>query len=221
MRRVQDPGKPIAPPQRQARKARLTRVEQKVERTQQLLDAAWAMYCAKGYEAVTIDDVAEYAGYSRMPVYSLFGDKQNLYFELWRKFIGEISAHVLAPVEPGGPLRKNLERIARQVTAPREQPDAPTPEGLFFVVQTIALSRPEIGRKLHVVANQVIQEFASMVRTSTLAQGESLRATPEVIAAHLIAHINGMSTVEFQTQNRYARARDVIDIFIAIAIRTE
>jgi AcrR family transcriptional regulator len=205
---------------RRARKPRLNREEQKAERTQQLLDAAWAMYGEKGYERVTIDDVAEHAGYSRMPVYSLFGDKQNLYFELWRKFLGELSGFMLAPMKTGGSLRKNLEILAKQVTSPRADPNAPAPEGLFFIVQTIALSRPEIGKKLNEVSNKVLQDFAQMIRTSTLEPGEVLRASPEIVAAHLIAHINGLSTVEFQTQHRYGRTRDISDIFLAIAIKS-
>jgi AcrR family transcriptional regulator len=211
----------MATPTRRARKPRLTREEQKAERTQQLLDAAWAMFGAKGYESVTIDDVAEHAGYSRMPVYSLFGDKQNLYFELWRKFLGELTDFMLAPLKGDAPLRKNLEALARQVGGPRPDPKAAAPEGLFFVVQTIALSRPEIARKLQDVSNQVVQKFTDMVRTSTLEPGEVLRAPPEIVAAHLIAHINGMSTVEFQTKHHYARQRDITEIFLAIAIRRE
>lgn len=204
---------------RQARKPRLTREEQKVERTQQLLDAAWVMYCEKGYEGVTIDDVAEHAGYSRMPVYSLFGDKQNLYFELWRKFIGELLTQMLGPIKPGVSLRRNLEHLAKLVTANRELAKGPTPEGLFFVVQVIALSRPELGHRMREVNNDILARFADMVRNAALDEGDELRMSPETIAAHIVAHINGISNVEFQTQTRYARTRDIADIFIAIAIK--
>ena len=72
------------------RKPRRTREEQKADRSKELLAAAWVMFCDKGYEAVTIDDVAEHAGYSRMPIYSLFGDKQNLFFELQRSKTTEL-----------------------------------------------------------------------------------------------------------------------------------
>jgi AcrR family transcriptional regulator len=208
-------------PIRRARKPRLSREEQKAERIQQLLDAAWAMYGAKGYEAVTIDDVAEHAGYSRMPVYSLFGDKQNLYFELWRKLLGDLTETLVGSLKPGGSLRRNLEALAKNVSAPRPDPNAPAPEGLFFVVQTIALSRPEISRKLQDVSNEVVRRMTEMVRTSTLEPGNVLRAPPEIVAAHLIAHINGMSTVEFQTKHHYSRVRDITEIFLSIAIRRE
>jgi AcrR family transcriptional regulator len=202
------------------RKPRLNREEQKAERIRQLLEAAWAMYARKGYEAVTIDDVAEYAGVSRMPVYSLFGDKQNLYFELWCTLVAQLTAIMIGPLRAGVPLRRNLEQLARVVVSGSQKPSEPPPEGLFFVVQTIALSRPDIAAKLQVLANKVVSDVAEMVSHSTLEAGEELRASPQIIAAHLVAHINGMSTVEFQTHGNYRRARDLIDIFHAIAFKS-
>jgi len=200
------------------KRPRLSREEQREERTRQLLEAAWAVYCEKGYEAVTIDDVAAHAGVSRMPVYSLFGDKQNLYFALWCKFIDELSAALRSPLRPEDSLRTKLEQMSRIVVA-RPEPGKPTPEGLFFVVQTIALSRPDIFKRLKQVANGVVDDFAELVRSSPLDKGDRLRAAPEVIASHLIAHINGMSTVEFQTGKNLATARDVNDIFLTIAFK--
>ena len=201
-------------------KSRLSRKEQRAARIHQLLEAAWAMFCAKGYEAVTIDDVAEHAGVSRMPIYSLFGDKQNLYFELWRSFLGDLSQRMLIDLSAGAPLRTNLERLARVVGEKPQTTTPQAPEGLFFVVQTIALSRPDIGLRQKEAANQVVASFAAMVRDSSLLPGERLRNTPEQIAAHLIAHINGMSTVEFQTDHRFNKTSDLIDIFHAIAFET-
>jgi AcrR family transcriptional regulator len=200
------------------RPPRLSREEQREERTRQLLEAAWAVYCEKGYEAVTIDDVAAYAGVSRMPVYSLFGDKQNLYFALWCKFIDELSAALRSPLRPEDTLRVKLEHMAKLVAA-KPEAGKPTPEGLFFVVQTIALSRPDIFKRLKQVANEVIKDFAELVRSSPLDKGDRLRGSPELIASHLIAHINGMSTVEFQTGQYLATARDVTDIFMTIAFK--
>src|ERR1043165_3499534 len=94
------------------KRQRLSREEQKAERTQQLLDAARVMFMQKGYEAVTIDHVAEHAGYSRMPVYTLFGDKQNLFFELWRTATGELTTALIGRFRPGTPLRGNLKELA-------------------------------------------------------------------------------------------------------------
>lgn len=196
----------------------MNREQQKAVRTQELLDAAWAMFCEKGYEALTIDDVAERAGYSRMPIYSLFGDKQNLFFELWRKVVDLLSMQLIGTIKPGAPLRRNLKQLAETVSESSASTTGDKPaEKLFFVVQTIALGRPEINEKLEALARKVVDDMAAMVRTSTLAAGEKLRSDPETIAAHIVAHINGLAAVQFQTHGRYARTRDLVAIFDAIA----
>ena len=56
-----------------------------------LLDAALAIVREEGYEAVTMRSVAERAGCSVQPLYSLFGDKQAL--------MAALCAHGLAWVE--------------------------------------------------------------------------------------------------------------------------
>ncbi|NGY05584.1 TetR/AcrR family transcriptional regulator [Solimonas terrae] len=208
---------------RKRERPRLNRAEQREARTRQLLEAAWAVYCEKGYEATTIDDVAAYAGVSRMPVYSLFGDKQNLYFALWCKFIDDLSMALRSPLRPQATLREKLEQLAATAVSAPTPPRASTlaPEGLFFVVQTIALSRPDIFERLKQRANEVLADFADIVRSSALDKGDRLRATPEVIASHIIAHLNGMSTVGFQTGKSFAKQRDVADIFLAAAFKPQ
>ena len=204
-----------------ARKPRLSRGQQREQRTTELLEAAWAMFCEKGYEAVTIENVAEYAGYSRMPIYSLFGDKQNLYFELWRKAVGALSDALLGSLRPGVSLRRNLAQLAEVVAqGPAGAAPDKSPESLFFAVQTIALSRPDIAAKLEKLSREVITHVARIVRESALEPGDVLRGDAETIAAHIVAQINGLSTVQFQTRKRFARARDLAAIFNAIALRS-
>ena len=171
---------------------RRTRAEQKAARTSELLAAAWSVFGEKGYDATTIDEVAERAGYSRMPIYTLFGDKQNLFFELWRNAVAALTDQLIGSLKPNVPLRRNLrtlaEILANSPTPPRGQS---SPEALFFVVQTIALSRPDVFEKLEQLSRQVVEDLATAVRTSTLERGDVLRSDAEIIAGHLVAHING------------------------------
>jgi AcrR family transcriptional regulator len=204
-----------------AKKVRLTRAEQSAERSRALLESAWAVFCEKGYESVTIDDVAAHAGYSRMPIYSLFGDKQTLFFELWSKMLDTISERLLSQLKTGGPLRANINKLATAVAASRPGDQPKAGESLFFVVQTIALSRPEIEKRLIELSRKVLADFAGMINSSTLAKGEKLRSSADNIAAHLVAHINGLSTVRFQTGLDYVQARDLEPIFIAITFATK
>jgi AcrR family transcriptional regulator len=204
-----------------ARPPRLSRDEQREQRKRQLLEAAWVLFCEKGYEAVTIDAVAEHAGYSRMPVYSIFGDKQNLYFELWQLEINELVKVMLGPLQAGAPLRANLEKLARIIVGHMESLPPRNREALAFVVQTIVLSRPELGERMEQTANQVIDHFAGIIRGSKLAPGEKLRSMPETIAAQIVAQINGLATVQFQTRKMFVKQRDLAEVFLAIAIKDE
>ncbi len=205
-------------------KPRLSRVEQSAQRAEELLTAAWALFCEKGYEAVTIDEVAARAGYSRMPVYSLFGDKQNLYFELWKRTVGEMLRQIGTAQKPGDSLRKNLQRLAAQLAPPaggdtQIDPRSNLGEHLFFAVQTIALSRPEIADKLELLARQVISEFAAVLGQSRLDKGDVLRSDLQTVAAHLVSQINGMATVQFQTRRTFFSAQELADVFISIALK--
>ena len=208
--------KPLVP---QA-KLRLSRAEQKEQRIKDLLDAAELKFREKGYEAVTIDDVAEHAGVSRMPVYSLFGDKQTLFFELWHRTVGELSDQLTHSAPPGQPLRRKLKTLAETIAAGNKAAGQEDPGmSLFFVVQTIALSQPEIARKLRLISRKIVADFTEYIRQAKLAEGEALRSDAETIAAHLIAHINGLSTVQFQTGKHYMKARDLHEIFVSIALK--
>jgi hypothetical protein len=92
-------------------------------------------------------------------------------------------------------------------------------ERLFFVVQTIALSHPAIAAKLEKLAQKVVLDVAQFVRQSSLEKGDVLRSDAETVAAHLVAHINGMANVQFQTHGRYVKAKDLAPIFFAIAFK--
>src|SRR5690349_11377493 len=122
-------------PARRRVRTRLSREEKKVERAKELLDAAWAVFCEVGYEKLTIEDVADRAGYSRQPVYTLFGDKQNLFLELQSRATAQVMDLLFAHLEPGASLRENLARIAG-IVAEQLNSNKPTAgEQLFFVAQ--------------------------------------------------------------------------------------
>src|SRR3546814_20692852 len=124
------------------KKVRLSRGEQNARRSEELLEAAWTVFCDKGYESVTIDDVAAQAGYSRMPIYSLFGDKQSLFFALWQRTIDRMLAMLLNEMRDKVPLRRKLNRLADVLEQSSLTETAGAGARLFFVAQTIA----QIGR---------------------------------------------------------------------------
>ncbi|MDM4769831.1 TetR/AcrR family transcriptional regulator [Solimonas sp. SE-A11] len=204
------------------RRQRLNRGEQKEIRSQELLDAAWELFCERGYEAVTIDQVAELAGYSRKPVYTLFGDKQTLFFELWsRMFIGMADLTV-SLFDPRQTLRTNLKRVAELGAERGSQERSRKVEGLlFFVIQTITLSRPDLEKRVQPLFEDAQSRLAQAIRSCPLDRKERLRGSAEQVAAHLAAHINGLSLLQFQTGRNYMQAQDLYDLFVYMAIVRE
>jgi TetR/AcrR family transcriptional repressor of nem operon len=200
------------------RVVRLSRADQKARRTEQLLHAAWTMFCEKGYEGTTIDEVAAYAGVSRYPVFYAFGDKQNLFLELWKEKVKGGFDAIEPRITRGATLRSNLQALA-QLLVEDHATNSYAVDSLFLVVQTIALSRPDIAEKLQAVSTNTVDYFTGIVASSRLEPGQQLRAPPRTVAAHLVAMISGLVTMRFQTHLVSVNVDDVFDTFMTIAIR--
>jgi TetR/AcrR family transcriptional regulator len=72
------------------------RIEEKERRRAEILDAAEALYAKKGWEAVTMDQVARGARLSRALVYVYFRDKQELLFAIGERAMGALRERFVA-----------------------------------------------------------------------------------------------------------------------------
>ncbi|MFI7497952.1 TetR/AcrR family transcriptional regulator [Streptomyces sp. NPDC049687] len=68
-----------------------------------LLDAAFAVFAAKGFGRVSIEEVCEAAGYSRGAFYSNFGTLDELFFALYRERAELIAQQVADALAGDGP----------------------------------------------------------------------------------------------------------------------
>jgi AcrR family transcriptional regulator len=68
-----------------------------------LLDAAFAVFAAKGFGRVSIEEVCEAAGYSRGAFYSNFDSLDELFFALYRQRADLIAEQVSAALASDGP----------------------------------------------------------------------------------------------------------------------
>src|SRR5271163_4772857 len=64
------------------------RGEEKVRRRAEILDAAEALYDKKGWDGLTVDEVARSARLSRALVYVYFRDKEELLFAIGERALG-------------------------------------------------------------------------------------------------------------------------------------
>lgn len=200
------------------KKPRLKRGEQKEIRTQELLDAAWELFCEVGYDAVTLEQVAEQAGYSRKPIYTLFGDKQNLFFELWSRKHAELIELTVSLLDPKLTLRTNLKRMAEVAVEHGNQGENQRGESLLFVMQTITLGREDLAARARELFQASVKGFAQGIKRCPLERGQKLRGSAEQVAAHLMAHLGGLSRLEYQTGRSYMQAQDLYELFMFMAL---
>ncbi|MBV8210388.1 MAG: TetR/AcrR family transcriptional regulator [Burkholderiaceae bacterium] len=83
---------------------RLSREDSRGRTAQRLLDGAERLIAKKGFEATSIKDVTEAAGYSRGAFYSNFRSKSELFLELLRRDQERASARLEAAVDDSLPL---------------------------------------------------------------------------------------------------------------------
>lgn len=79
-----------------------------------LLDAAFAVFAAKGFGRVSIEEVCEAAGYSRGAFYSDFATLDELFFALYRQraeLIADQVAGALALDDPGLDVPATVDRV--------------------------------------------------------------------------------------------------------------
>jgi AcrR family transcriptional regulator len=72
--------------------SRRTRAEQTAANRAAVLDAAWQVFCEVGYNAASLDRIAEVAGFSKGVVYSRFGSKADLFLALLERRIEQRAA---------------------------------------------------------------------------------------------------------------------------------
>jgi AcrR family transcriptional regulator len=88
-----------------------------------LLDAAFAVFAAKGYGRVSIEEVCEAAGYSRGAFYSNFATLDELFFALYRQradVIAEQVAGALALDGPGLDVPAAVDRVTAVLLLDRD-----------------------------------------------------------------------------------------------------
>jgi AcrR family transcriptional regulator len=78
-------------------------------REQQLLDIAEQQFALRGYDGVSIEEIARLAGVSRPIVYDHFGDKEAVYLACLRRARAELERMILAAAASATTPRETLE----------------------------------------------------------------------------------------------------------------
>jgi TetR/AcrR family transcriptional regulator, mexJK operon transcriptional repressor len=113
-------------------------------RRERFMDAALAAFLERGFERTTLDDIIKRSGGSKATLYTLFADKEDLFFAILRR-----AAIGIGGDEPAPPLPRNLDElrglltsIARRIVEYVLRDDI---IGLYRLTVEAALRSPRIG----------------------------------------------------------------------------
>lgn len=119
------------------------------QRRQRLLDAAWGLFLAQGYEATSINQVVAQAGGSLATAYQLFGNKAGLLREVVLRHVDQLRGEMMTPALLAQPPERMLPQLARALIGHSVDP------------QLIALRRLLIAQ--HEQLPQLAGELVAMI----------------------------------------------------------
>ena len=82
------------------------------ERRQQLLDVGRTLFAEKGYDAASVEELAQRADVSKPVVYEHFGGKEGIYAVIVDREVQHLTTLLTAAIEVGGHPRTIVERTA-------------------------------------------------------------------------------------------------------------
>lgn len=134
----------------------------RAERRSQLLEISRGVFAERGFEAATLEEIAERAGVSRPIVYGHFGDKQRLFEEVVNAEIARVQAAVgdaiAAPGEPRAVLERGLRAFFTYV---REHPEG---HAVLTRDAPVHLSDAGLGVMLDGLAARISEVIARVIR---------------------------------------------------------
>ncbi len=135
----------------------------RAERRQQLLEVSRGVFAERGFDAATLEEIAERAGVSRPIVYGHFGDKQRLFEEVVTAEIDRVQLAVGSAIAAPGQPRAVLERGLRAFFAyVREHPEG---HAVLTRDAPVHVSDVGLGVMLDDLAARISDAIARAIRT--------------------------------------------------------
>jgi TetR/AcrR family transcriptional repressor of mexJK operon len=190
-----------------------------MEKRAAILDAAMALFPARGYDGVSVDAIAQLAGVSKLTVYSHFEDKEALFGAAVTECCAQLLPHRLFEPDPNLPVRDVLYQIARAFI------------DLMMDERAISLHRVMIGQAgqnqrlteifFSAGPRTALQEMESFLRQADAA-GSVRTPDPARASEHFFCLLKGLRHMRVlvglcevpTSAERDAHVRDVVDVFL-------
>lgn len=166
---------------------------------ERILTAARARFASDGFDKVSLEQIAEAAGFSKGAVYSNFAGKDELFFELAETIVDERIEVLrrLAAEQPDAdvPLVSRLGELARRIGTELGAIGRADPawQRLTLEFWLRGHGNPELHRRLSEKRRQLLARIADSFRAESLAAGFELPAPDaRTLALAVAALSNGL-----------------------------
>src|SRR5450759_803194 len=172
-------------------------------RSQAIREAAMRVVTRKGYDHVTVQDIADEAGIAKGTVYLYFKSREDIFEKTMSFSFEELREGIREAIARGGTFGESVERVVQVQLDYFEQRQE------FFRLY-LAMAEPPGERRLrkHACYRTNIAQLASMVEAAT-ARGEVRAEPPERIAIALASVIRDIGLQRMTEKTKRPLAEDV------------
>jgi AcrR family transcriptional regulator len=139
----------------------LTRVESREQTRRRLLTAAARLFAQRGYQATSVDDIAEAAGFSKGAVYYNFDSKDELFEALVGEMIDELTTSLESALHGAHTIEEKLA-VAQRILTERERIEKGQPH-LELEILMQAMREPRLRRKVTEAYGRMRAAIASLI----------------------------------------------------------
>jgi AcrR family transcriptional regulator len=169
---------------------RRRRDERRRETRLLLLQAAAVLFARHGYHGVSLDAVADQAGFSKGAVYAHFSSKQDLLANLLELYCEQQHAQTREIMAEPAPLDDRIRRISTWLfRPPQESQDWPL---LFIELWLQAVRDPSLRARMQQLQERSSRSVANMIDQEIKARGRTPAVPADDLAQALLALGNGL-----------------------------
>jgi AcrR family transcriptional regulator len=179
------------------RRTRPTREQKRQANRERILLAARRVFGARGYQAATIEEIADEAGLSNGAIYYNFASKEDLFMALLDSRMDERLAHVreaLAIDPASGGLLPALEREARDITRTFKE----SREWRLLMLEFVAYAarNANFGKRLRDHQRELHAAVVEILEQHAQAPGITPAMPADTLATTITALLDGLAIEE-------------------------
>ncbi len=149
-----------------------------------LIDATARLVAEKGFERVSLEDVASAAGMTRGAVYGNFANKEDLLLAM----VAEKWQPIMPPLDAGAGFAEQMAGLAEAIVGAMAARRAMGVAAASF--QLYALTHPAMRERIETANSEIYRALAERVRAS--GDAEALPVAPETLVRVLHALVDGL-----------------------------